>query len=73
MTETVTIRGDGISLDLLLWRRFGVAGQALLTTTLDLNPGLAACGAILLLGTVVVLPEAPLPAVATDQPVDLFA
>ncbi len=72
--ETVTIAGDGISLDLLLWRRYGAAGQALLTEALTLNPGLAALGVFPPPGTVVTLPELPTvdTTVSTD-PVDLFA
>lgn len=72
--ETVTIAGDGISLDLLLWRRYGAAGQALLTEALTLNPGLAALGVFLPPGTPVTLPTLPTvdTTVSTD-PVDLFA
>jgi phage tail protein X len=57
MAETITVRGDGVMLDLLLWRRFGVRGRELVERTLDLNPGLAGHGPILPHGTVVVLPE----------------
>lgn len=64
MTETITIRGEGISLDLLLWRRYGVRGQALVEQTLDLNPGLAALGTILPLGAIVTIPDLPPPASA---------
>lgn len=59
MAETITIRGEGISLDLLLWRRYGVRGQGLVEETLVLNPGLAALGPILPLGTVVTVPDLP--------------
>lgn len=63
MNEIITIKGEGISLDLLLWRKFGVRGRELVEVTLSLNPGLAALGPFLPLGTVVVVP--PLPAVST--------
>jgi phage tail protein X len=63
MTETITIKGVGISLDLLLWRKFGVRGRELVEVTLGLNPGLAALGAFLPMGTVVTVP--PLPAKST--------
>jgi phage tail protein X len=59
MTETVTIAGDGIMLDLLLWRRYGVRGKALVEQTLDLNNHLAILGPFLPLGTVVILPDLP--------------
>lgn len=66
MEERITIRGDGISLDLLLWRRHGVRGRALVEEAYALNPGLAALGPILPIGTQVVLPE--LAAGASPQP-----
>lgn len=59
MTETVTVRGEGISLDLLLWRRYGVRGQGLVEEALVLNPGLAALGPILPLRTIVTIPDLP--------------
>lgn len=59
MPETVTIKGEGITLDLLLWRRHGRRGQDLLKQAFQLNPGIAAKGYFLPLGTVVVLPDLP--------------
>lgn len=64
MAETITVRGEGISLDLLLWRRYGVRGQSLVEEALDLSPGLAALGPLLPLGTMVTVPDLP-PAPAT--------
>ena len=73
MTETVTIRGEGITLDLLLWRRYGVRGQGLVEEALELNPGLAGLGAVLPLGTAVTLPDLPpAPVRAPRQVVSLF-
>lgn len=57
MTETITVRGENITLDLLLWRRFGVRGRSLVEKTLDRNQNLAAKGTYLPLGTVVELPD----------------
>lgn len=71
MTETITIRGENIPLDLLLWRRYGVRGRSLVERTLDLNPGLAALGPILPLGTVVIIPD--LPPVATSPAVKVVS
>lgn len=71
MTETVTIEGQGITIDLLLWRRFGVVGQTLVPATLALNPGLAALGPVLPAGRRVVLPSAPAER-SLATPVDLF-
>ena len=64
MTEMITIAGEGITLDLLLWRRHGVRGQGLVADALTLNPGLAALRPVLPLGTVVIIPDLP-PAPAT--------
>jgi len=58
--ETITIKGEGITLDLLLWRKYGVRGRELVEATLALNPGLAGLGPFLPLLTDVVVP--PLPA-----------
>ncbi|SNY94047.1 P2-like prophage tail protein X [Cohaesibacter sp. ES.047] len=59
MAETITIEGDNITLDLLLVRRFGFAGQGAVSKTLALNPGLSALGPVLPLGTKVTFPDAP--------------
>lgn len=74
MTETVTIQGQGITLDLLLWRRFGVSGASLLEATFALNPAIAALGVMLPAGTPVILPDASASSSAVSEvPVDLFA
>lgn len=57
--ETVIVQRTRTTIDLLLWRRFGMAGRAMISATLDLNPGLAGAGAVLPLGTPVRLPELP--------------
>ncbi len=48
----------GDKLDLLLWREAGL-GPNDLARVLDANPGLAALGPILPLGTVVIVPASP--------------
>lgn len=40
--ETVTIAGDGITADLLVWRRYRVRAPGILEALLDANPHLAA-------------------------------
>lgn len=72
MSETVEIKGRGITLDLLLWRRWGDAGLGLVDETLELNRGLADLGPILPAGTIVVLPDAPTSTTAAVTVVDLF-
>lgn len=59
MAETITVKGEGLTLDKLLWRRYGVRGQSLVEEALEINPGLAALGPVLPFGTVVMLPELP--------------
>lgn len=72
MAEIVTVRGEAITLDLLLWRRYGVRGQGLVEEALDINPGLAALGPVLPLETVVVLPELPAQTTPAVTVVSLF-
>jgi phage tail protein X len=64
MIETLTVEADHTTLDLLLWRRYRREAKGLVEDTLARNPGLAALGAILPIGTVVQV-EAPAP--ATDS------
>lgn len=52
----VQVAQDGMTLDLLVWRAFGRQDQGLVEQTLALNPGIAAVGSILPIGTRVVLP-----------------
>ncbi len=57
MAGTLTAR-DGDTLDGLLWRDRGL-GPSALPAVLSINPGVAAAGAILPTGTVIVLPDLP--------------
>ncbi|MCX2698348.1 MULTISPECIES: tail protein X [Ochrobactrum] len=57
--QTITVKGEGITLDLLLWRAYGVRGRSLLEEALAINTDLAALGAIIPLGTDVLLPDLP--------------
>lgn len=59
MPETITVMGEGLSLDLILWRKHGVRGRALVEAALAMNPGLAGLGPILPLGAQFVLPDLP--------------
>ncbi|MGA0615956.1 tail protein X [Paracoccus sp. KR1-242] len=54
--EAVTVKGDGLTLSLLVWRRFRKPMPGLVEQILDLNQGLAALGPILPFGTVVRMP-----------------
>lgn len=72
MTETVTVRGEGLTVDLILHRRYGIRGRELIAQTYELNAGLADLGAFLPLGTRVILPDLPIQQTPTVQRVSLF-
>lgn len=54
---SVKVVQDEMTIDLLVWRALGRQDQQLVEQTLTLNPGLAALGTILPIGSVVELPE----------------
>jgi phage tail protein X len=55
-SEIVTVRGEGISLSLLVWRFLKRKPEGYVESVLAANPGLAGLGAILPVGTKVRLP-----------------
>lgn len=50
--ERVTVEGEGITVSLLVWRRFRRPMPGLIEQILDRNPGLAGAGIELPIGTV---------------------
>lgn len=59
-TETVVVKGEAITLSLLVWRRFKKQSTGFVERVLDLNPGLADLGPFIPVGTAVLFPiEAP--------------
>lgn len=70
MAETIKVAGDNLTLDLILWRRYGLRGQELVEQTMELNPGLT--GAFLLLGATVLLPDLPAETTTSREVVTLF-
>jgi phage tail protein X len=58
VSEVVQVRRDGVTVDLIVWERFGRTAE-LVEETLALNPGLAAAGPVLPLLTRVRLPSPP--------------
>jgi len=73
MTKAITVRGTPILLDQLLHAEYGaVLARDLLPAALELNPGLAAYGPVIPLGTVVTLPDRPAPSTAVRPVVSLF-
>ncbi|WP_420415137.1 tail protein X [Roseibium sp.] len=61
MPEEVTITGDNVTADLLLWRKYGITGQKLVREFFELNRGLSAFGVYLPLGRAVLIPDMPAP------------
>ncbi|MBP1852107.1 tail protein X [Rhizobium halophytocola] len=73
MSETFTIRREGMTVELLLHQLYGVEGRSLLAQTLLDNPGLSELGAYLPLGTVIAVPDKPVKnAFAERRVVSLF-
>ncbi len=60
VVERITVEGDGITLSLIVWRRFRRPMPGLVEQILDRNPGLAGSGSHLPLGTAFDLPV-PIP------------
>lgn len=59
-TETVVVKGEAITLSLLVWRRFKRQSTGFLERVLDMNPGLADLGPIIPVGTSIIFPiDAP--------------
>ena len=75
MAQQVVVQQEGATLDLLLWRIHGRRGQDLVEAALVANPGLAALGPVIPLGTAIVIPDLPAPPAGdiVEQPIDLFA
>ncbi len=73
MADPVTVKGEGTTLDLLLWRIYGVRGREILPQTLAINPGLAGLGPEIPLNTVVKIPDLPSRTTPTVERVSLFS
>jgi phage tail protein X len=72
MAKTFTVRGEGLTVDLILWRKYGLRGRSLLEVTLDANPGLGKLGPVLPLGTRFSIPDLPPQTTPTVARVSLF-
>jgi phage tail protein X len=67
--ETITVAGDELTLDLLIWRRFRRPMRGMLTRIYELNPRLSELPTILPVGTKVVIPIDPPPRLAPSRKV----
>ncbi len=72
LTETIEVRGDAVTLSLIIWRRYRRPMFGLVEQTLDLNPGLAELGPILPVGTVFDLPVVLNPEEKILDPITLW-
>jgi phage tail protein X len=72
MAETFTVRGEGLTVELALHRRYGVRGRELVAKTFDINPGLAGLGSSLPLGTRFTLPDLPKDSATVTRRISLF-
>lgn len=72
MPETFTVRGAGLTVELVLHRKYGVRGRELMSETLQTNPGLAGAGPVLPLGISFTIPDLPAPAATRIQQRSLF-
>lgn len=55
--DEITVRGEGVTVERMLWKRDRGYTRGLLEKTLDCNPGLSALGAHPPVGTVAKLPH----------------
>lgn len=59
MAEPFTVRGEGLTVELVLHRLYGLRGRELVEQTFRDNPALASHGTFLPLGTVFTPPDLP--------------
>jgi phage tail protein X len=67
VTETVIVEGEGLTVSLIVWRRFHRPMPGLVEQIYDLNPGLADLGQTLPVGTRF---EMPIPIPRAQQVLD---
>lgn len=70
--ETIRVEGEFITVSLIVWRRFKRAMPGLVEEVFDLNPGLAALGDYLPVGTTFLLPIPTPRAPAVLDPIKLW-
>lgn len=68
----VAVTREQMTVDLIVWQHFGRQDGRLVERTFELNPGLAALGAILPVGTEIELPEVSAPTPPLIETVRLF-
>ena len=72
VVETITVEGEFITVSLIVWRRFKRPLPGLVEEIFDRNPGLAARGDFLPVGTTFLLPIPTPRAPAVLEPIKLW-
>lgn len=72
MSQVITVKSTGLTVDLILFRAYGVAGRSLIEQTLADNPGLADLGPMLPVGTAITIPDRPQAKATVRKRVSLF-
>jgi phage tail protein X len=72
VVETIRVEGEFITVSLIVWRRFKRAMPGLVEEVFDRNPGLAAHGDYLPVGTTFLLPIPTPRAPAMLEPIKLW-
>lgn len=72
LSLTLVVENDDVTLDLLLWRRYRHVPEGFVEAVLSTNPGLGALGAVLPVGTVVVVEPPQRPTQATAAEISLW-
>ncbi len=70
--ERHTVSAENLTVSLIVWRRFRRHMPGLVERVLDSNPGLSAHGPYLALGTTLILPIDPPPAIVTTPIVNIW-
>ena len=68
-TKAIRVEGEGVTLSLMIWRFLNRQPPGYVEAVLDYNPGLAALGTFIPVGTVVVFPLDAIPAATPSQAV----
>lgn len=73
MAKQITVRGEGLLLDAIVAAVYDPAtARAIMTETLEANPGISALGPVLPIGTVINVPDRPVETVSSRPVINLF-
>ena len=69
LAETITVTGEGNTVDLIVWRKFRRPMPGYVEQVLDINPNLGFAIETIPVGTVLTLPAIDIPSVAQSNAV----